>query len=113
MPDPIFHITTEAAWQLALAAGEAYATPSLPAEGFIHCSTREQVAWVANQRFRGSAERFVLMRLDPEALTSELRWETSEPTKPPFPHIYGPIDLGAVTEVLPFAEGPDGFGPPA
>lgn len=111
MLDPIFHITTDTDWQKALATGEGYATASLSTEGFIHCSTREQVAWVANGRFRGS-EPLVLLRLDSEALTSELRWEISEPGMAPFPHIYGPINRTAVKEVIPFPEGPDGFAAP-
>ena len=111
MPQPIFHITTDAAWQAALAGGHGYSAPSLETEGFIHCSTPTQVAWVANGRFRGFSEPLVLLRLAPDALTAGLKWEASEPHMPPFPHIYGPIDLGAVVEVIPYPEGPEGFAP--
>jgi uncharacterized protein (DUF952 family) len=109
MTEPVLHITTAAAWQAALAAGVGYRAPSLDTEGFIHCSTPVQVPWVANRRFRGVTEPRVLLLLDVAALTSELKWESSEPDQPPFPHIYGPIDLGAVLRLIPYPEGPDGY----
>ncbi len=109
----IFHITTRCR------LGDCRSPPapdfeaaSLESEGFIHCSTSEQAAWVGNQRFRGSTEPLILLRIDTDRLTSELRWEFSEAGRAAFPHIYGPIDLKAVTEVLPFLEGPEGFTPP-
>ncbi len=46
-----------------------------------------------------------MLSLDESGLTSELRWEPGAPAPPPgiepvlFPHLYGPIDLGAVVEV--------------
>jgi uncharacterized protein (DUF952 family) len=112
MTEPVLHITTNAAWQAALDAGVAYTAPSLETEGFIHCSTPAQVPWVANRRFRGVTEPRVLLLLDLPALTSDVKWETSEPEMPPFPHIYGPIDLTAVTRLIPYPEGPDGYSVP-
>jgi uncharacterized protein (DUF952 family) len=112
MTESVLHITTNDAWQAALAAGVAYRAPSLETEGFIHCSTPPQVPWVANRRFRGVTEPRILLRLDLDALSSELKWETSEPDMPPFPHIYGSIDLAAVVEVIAYPEGPDGYSIP-
>jgi uncharacterized protein (DUF952 family) len=108
----IFHITTRAAWEAALGAGTDFEAASLETEGFIHCSTPEQAVWVANQRFRSFGEPLVLLRIDTEFLSSEVRWEFSEAGRAAFPHIYGPIDLKAVTDVLPFIEGPEGFTAP-
>ena len=112
MSEPVLHITTSDAWQTALASGLPYRSPSLDTEGFIHCSTPAEVPWVANRRFRGVTEPRILLRLDLNALTSELKWEVSEPDMPPFPHICGPIDLAAVVEVIAYPEGPDGYGMP-
>jgi len=111
MPDVIFHITNPLAWQAAITRGEPFEAPSLETEGFIHCSTSDQVPWVANGRFRGLPEPLLLLRLDPGALTHELKWETSEPGMPPFPHVYGPIDLAAVVGTIVYAEEADGFPP--
>lgn len=109
---PIFHITTRAAWDAAVTSNADFEAASLKSEGFIHCSTSEQAAWVGNQRFRGFAEPLVLLRIDTDLLTSEIRWETAEAGRAPFPHIYGRIDRKAVADVLPFLEGPQGFLPP-
>jgi uncharacterized protein (DUF952 family) len=109
----IFHITKRASWEATLAREAAFEALSLQTEGFIHCSTSEQAAWVANQRFRGSAEALVLLQLDTDRLSSEVKWEFSEAGRAAFPHIYGPIDLKAVVAVLPFVEGPEGFTAPA
>lgn len=107
----IHHITTRPEWDAALAEG-AYRADTLASEGFIHASTREQVLGVANARFRG-APYLVLLVIDPERLSAELRWEESEPGQPPFPHIYGPLDVDAVVNVVSFPERPEGFSLPA
>ena len=105
----ILHITTRAAWTAAEAAG-AYEADSLATEGFIHMSEPHQVLRVANTRFRGVAEDLVLLRVDPDRLVAELRVEVGEAeTGETFPHVYGPLNLDAVIEVVPFVEGPDGF----
>jgi uncharacterized protein (DUF952 family) len=83
-------------------------------EGFIHASTAEQVAAVANAFYRGRAD-LILLVIDEARLQSELRWEA--PAGPPaegirpgdsFPHIYGPLNLAAVVRVLDFEPDPDG-----
>ncbi len=107
MTDPIFHITTEAAWEAARAAG-SYTADSLAAAGFIHCSRAGQVVRVANDFYAGRRD-LVLLVIDPERLTSELRWEPgTDHAEELFPHVYGPIDLAAVVKALPFQPGADG-----
>ena len=101
----IFHITTRAEWKAATAAG-AYEAPSLATEGFIHLSEPEQVEPTANRRFRG-ATNLVLLRVDTDRVSAPLKYEIGEPTTgEEFPHIYGPLNLDAVTEVIPFPDGP-------
>ena len=104
----ILHITTASEWKAAQAAG-AYRAPSLTDEGFIHCSSPTQVTHVADWFYR-DVDDLVLLCIDPDALTSELRWEPSgDAFAGDFPHVYGPIDLDAVAEALPWARGPEGF----
>jgi uncharacterized protein (DUF952 family) len=103
----IFHITTRAEWETALRAGE-YRAPSLETEGFIHLSQRHQVAGVANAVYRGVPD-LVLLSVDPERLAAPLRYEQGVHADERFPHLYGPLELSAVVDVLPFPEGPDGF----
>ncbi len=107
MSNFILHATTRSAWLAAQASGE-YAADSLAGEGFIHCSTAEQILGVADRFFAGQ-HGLVLLVIDPERLSSELRWEPGvDLATELFPHIYGPINLEAVADVLAFEPGPDG-----
>jgi uncharacterized protein (DUF952 family) len=103
----IFHITTSSAWDEARAAG-AYEPPSLERQGFIHFSAADQVARVANRAFRGQRD-VVLLCVASERLAAVVRHEHAEDAGEAFPHLYGPLNLDAVVEVIPIAEGPDGF----
>lgn len=110
----IFHITTRKAWIDATRLGR-YSAPSLEADGLIHASTLKQILPVAAQFYRGQAG-LVLLEIDPRRLTSELKWEPPTGGGPPpgvpegdaFPHIYGPINLEAVVQVLDLNAGEDG-----
>jgi len=57
-------------------------------------------------RFAGSAEPLVALALDEKRLSAPVRREPADPAPPPgvaaatlFPHVYGPVELSAVTEV--------------
>jgi uncharacterized protein (DUF952 family) len=103
----VFHIATRAEWGLALAAG-VYRTGSLDTEGFIHCSTAEQVAGTASRLFAGRTD-LVLLSIDGERLAAALRYEpVTDPPGEVFPHVFGPIDLAAVFEVAALEPGADG-----
>jgi len=110
----ILHLTNSANCLEALQQGFITA-PSLAAEGFIHCSTEQQMCDVANKYYRGATD-MVLVVINPAALTSPLKWEPpahidgspSLPDEPLFPHIYGVINLAAVSQVIDFPSNPDG-----
>jgi uncharacterized protein (DUF952 family) len=92
---PLFHITTRAAWDAALAAG-VYRAASLDREGFIHLSTEAQVPGTLQRFFRGQAG-LVLLVIVPDRLGAEVRFEAADGDA--FPHLYGPLELDAVVEV--------------
>ena len=75
--------------------------PSLETEGFIHCSYEDQVLVPANALFAGQSDLLLLV-IDPKRLTSDLVVEDSYASGTAFPHIYGPIDLDAVIDSIPF-----------
>lgn len=107
----IYHIASRRAWIDATRNG-AYAAPSLQTEGFIHCSTAAQVLPVARDFFAGQTG-LVLLVVDTRKLESEVKWESAAPPDGvaegvTFPHIYGPIALDAVAQVLDFE--PDSLG---
>lgn len=101
----ILHIADRQQWQAAQTTG-VYSHPSLATEGFIHCSTPQQVVWVANQFFRGQ-HGLLLLGIDSEKLQPELRYDPIEDGQR-FPHVYGDINVDAVVQVLDFEPNVDG-----
>ena len=99
MPPFIHHLIGAAEWAQARRA-PLYAPPSLAAEGFVHCSTADQLLATATRHLPGRRDLLVLtIRVD--RLTSALRWEESHQDGERFPHVYGPLDLDAVVAVHP------------
>ncbi|MBC8030218.1 MAG: DUF952 domain-containing protein [Pyrinomonadaceae bacterium] len=103
----IFHITTGNAWNKAVAEG-TYQTDTFSAEGFIHCSTSDQVIQVANARFRGQSG-LVLLSIETEKVAAEIIYENLEGGQQLFPHIYGELNTDAVVHVAEFEPGRDGY----
>jgi uncharacterized protein (DUF952 family) len=103
----VFHITTRKAWNSALAEGN-YLTETFPLEGFIHCSTHDQVIQVANLRFRGQTG-LVLLSIDTDKVKAEIVYENLEGGQQLFPHIYGELNIDAVVRVAEFEAGADGY----
>ena len=96
----IFHITAVGDWADAQIRGR-YEAPSLSDEGFIHCSTAAQVAATAN-RFYADRVDLILLAIDPRRLAVEVRYENTEGGDVLFPHVYGAVELGAVTDARPW-----------
>ncbi len=107
----IYHIASAADWARALRDGQ-YTTSTrgrtLAEEGFIHASTDAQVALVANAFYRDDPGPLVLLVIDPDLVGAEVRYEHVPGQAGRYPHIYGPLNTGAVLEARPFAPGPDG-----
>ena len=90
----IYHITTAAAWDKAQVEG-AYTADSLAIEGFIHCSTADQVAGVLDRYYKGQTG-LVKLTIDKSKVTSPLIFELATSINEVFPHIHGPINLSAI-----------------
>lgn len=90
----IYHITTAAAWEKALLEG-AYTADSLATEGFIHCSTNDQVAGVVDRYYKGQTN-LVKLTIDKSKVTSPLIFELATSINEVFPHIHGPINVSSV-----------------
>ena len=106
----VYHIAQRTTWEQAQMVGE-YRGDTLDTEGFIHCSTVQQVIPVANSYYAGQ-HGLVLLCIDESKLQVDLRYEApagpAEGSENLFPHIYGPLNLDAVTAVLDFEPGSDG-----
>ena len=97
----IFHITLPEHWAEAERTGAITVSTrdiTLADEGFVHCSFAEQLAATATRYF-GDLDEVVVLRIDPERLASEVVVEDLAGGGDAFPHVYGPINVDAVTEV--------------
>lgn len=103
---PIFHITQQTEWDLAKKAGR-YEAESLAAEGFIHCSTHEQVVKVANFLFKDQTG-LILLVIDSGKIEHDIRYENLNGGEDLVPHIYGVLNTDAVVDVFDFHPMPDG-----
>jgi uncharacterized protein (DUF952 family) len=102
----IYHITPGSEWEAARAAG-TYAADSLATEGFIHCSTAEQVIATANRLFKGRTG-LVLLCIDTTRVDPEIRYENLEGGTSLFPHVYGALDADSIIAVHNFSPRGDG-----
>lgn len=102
----IYKLVDRRAWQQAEAAGQFTGAPVDARDGYIHCSTSAQVAETARRHFAGD-EHLLLVAVDADALGDTLRWEPSRGGAL-FPHIYGPLSMGAVLWTRPLSTNPDG-----
>lgn len=97
----IYKICHAGEWVAAAARG-AYAGSAKDREdGFLHFSTREQLAGTL-ARYYADATDLVLVAVDPEALGEALKWEPSRDGAL-FPHLYAPLPLSAVRWSAPIA----------
>ncbi len=100
----IFHITPQSSWERAKQDG-CYDSDTLATEGFIHCSTPQQVDRVASAFFKGQKD-LVILCIDASKVQSEIRYEPAAGDH--YPHIYGSLNLEAVEEVLALPSNADG-----
>ncbi len=98
----IYHITTQEQWEKAKTAG-FYEADSLAIEGFIHCSTENQVAGVLERYYQGQ-KGLVKLTIDREKVERPVIFELAGSINEVFPHIHGVLNLDAVVEVTPVYE---------
>jgi glutathione S-transferase len=107
----IYHAALPADWAAALDDGTYTASTrgvSLAEEGFIHCAFHHQVEGVAN-RYYGDLTDLVLLRIDPARIGAAVVEEAPVAgATERFPHVYGPIPVGAVVEARPWRRDDDG-----
>ncbi len=94
----IYHVTTKSEWEKALSIGK-YEAPSLFTEGFIHMSQKDQVAGVLDRYYKGVND-LVLLHVDENFLSAELKYELSPSINQEFPHLFGALNVEAVVNVV-------------
>jgi uncharacterized protein (DUF952 family) len=109
----IHHAALPADWTAARHAG-VYTTStrgrSLAEEGFIHAAYEWQIEGVAN-RFYADVDELVLLVIDVGKLRGARVLDevpVGAPDEERFPHVYGPIPIGAVVETRSWRRRGDG-----
>ena len=97
----LWHLASPPEWVRYRAEGRIEPA-SLDAEGFVHCSWGHQVAGTVARHF-GQADRLLALRLEPTALGQGLVEENTSGGSEDYPHVYGPIPVDAVLEVVELA----------
>jgi uncharacterized protein (DUF952 family) len=102
---PTFHLVPVTVWEVADPA-EPYEAEGFAREGFIHC-TDGVVALGAtfDRHYLADPRPFLALTVDLDAL--DVPWRFDVPGSP-YPHIYGPVQRGAITAVHRVDRGPDG-----
>lgn len=95
----ILHIATKKDWDLVKEIG-GYRGDTLDSQGFIHCSTIDQIDEVAQYLFKGK-ENLLLLEIDETKVKPEIKYEDAGNGKL-YPHIYGQLNIDAVVNVQDF-----------
>ena len=106
MPDPIYKVMTEAAFEQSWRLGRFDGSADDARDGFIHLSAAHQLEGTLATHFTGQ-DGLMLLAVDAGRLGPDLRWETSRGGAS-FPHLYAPLDLAAVLWAEPLTLGPGG-----
>lgn len=116
MTTPILHIVSAAEFR-AQPETQPYLPSRFAADGFIHCTKEPEVLlYIANSFYKEVEGEVWILVIDPDQLTSPLKWEPPSPTPPAdsplasvlFPHIYGPLNREAILEIRTASRAPDG-----
>ena len=122
MSERIYHLVVASEWRRH-AAQERYAPDSLAAEGFVHCAAdADQVLAVARAFFAAASEPVLLLAIDTARLSARVVSEAAAPAggvamtaerSERFPHVYGPIERGAIAGCAVLGSGDGRFAWPA
>jgi uncharacterized protein (DUF952 family) len=102
----ILHITQRSQWETAKNLG-TYRGDTLDTEGFIHCSTAQQMIGSANRFFPGQKDLVILV-IAVDRVQPTVRYEGAAPHHL-FPHIYGELNIDAVVQSIDWDCAADGL----
>jgi uncharacterized protein (DUF952 family) len=111
MREKVYKICTAAEWDEAVRLGRYAGSADDERDGFIHLSSRAQIAGTLARHFsepdgRGRAG-LVLISIDPAGLGAALKWEPARDGSH-FPHLYGVLAPRLAERVALLTVGPDG-----
>lgn len=87
----VYKIATVIDWRQAVASGFYAGSADDVRDGFIHLSSKSQLAGTLEKHFRGKTG-LVLVAFEENTLAPDLKWETSRGGEL-FPHFYGSLPV--------------------
>ena len=107
--DTIYHLVTKSEFRVQV-KGNEYIPARFDQDRFIHCTGEpDTLLAVANDYFSGVEEPVLVLVIETARLTAEVLFELPAPVEGSgtshleetqlFPHVYGPLNLDAVTEI--------------
>ncbi len=102
----IYHVTTRENWEEAIKKG-VYNHASLQTDGFIHASDKDDLLITAELYFK-ELDDLVLLAIDPEKVTSPIKYELVDERNSLFPHIFGPVNIDSIVDAPPFVKNNSG-----
>ena len=94
----LYHAAVRAEWDDR--SQEHYEPAGYESEGFVHLSSAAQLVGTLHKHYPGRTD-LMLLTIDVEELSAAPVWEDLYGSGTEFPHVYAPINLGAVTQVVP------------
>jgi len=92
----IYHIATPDDWNRHINSA-TYEPNGFSKEGFIHCSTIDQVNGVLQRYYAGVAD-LILLHIDENKLTALLKYEAATNNEL-FPHVFGTVNKEAIMKI--------------
>ncbi len=102
----VYKVMSAAELQQMQRDGVFHGSPADIADGYIHLSCGSQVAATLDRHFSG-VDGLMLAAVDLSVLGDNVRWEPARGGQL-FPHIYGPLPVGAVIAVATLERSPNG-----
>ena len=96
--EPVYKVLRAVEWRQAQAQGTIAGSADDLRDGFIHLSTRAQLAGTLDRHFAGETGLIVL-EIAADSLKDGLKWEPSRGGAL-FPHLYGVLPLDAVVRTI-------------
>jgi uncharacterized protein (DUF952 family) len=91
----IYLLSSQSEYQQALTEDKLI-RDSLTSEGFIHATPKSQLNRLANKYYKDKIQPLILI-VDKKLILPEVKWEPA--TGGSYPHIYGPLNMNAVTAI--------------
>jgi uncharacterized protein (DUF952 family) len=94
----IYHVTSRKEWEAAQKNKE-YKPARYDLEGFIHCSIERQIPGVLDRFYKGQTG-LVKLKIEKAKVHRPVLFELAIDLDELFPHIYGPLNVDSVVEVI-------------